>query len=1036
MEDTDRHSKKELQDEESLSQKVENLETEEKPKVDLPAYQGNDGTADVPIEDMNSTMMSIDASVLQAEETRQNISVQTEPLDDEIIQEQLEEKKSFVVRLFKKFKKKLHDKKEMNEQESVVAKSTPPFFKKAFAGVWVAPEGSSKAAMAGFYLMRLVILVAGLFLQWALIKTTVVGFQETHPLNFVILTIVVVEILLVALALWRKVSANWFVALPLVAITSVFTLIVFLFHTRDPFLTSVFDESLRELVNPFLLFVAGYLLLVFLTSLSRLKVAKILWSMLMLLVIGVVAANASQNVSFENTLFGQGAFENIFFFDLTPSYLILQGILPLVFLYILVRSLWPAKTDLQKNSKGFALSLLPAMLVMNVFGVGVLQQNRIFHVGNFVMPLRLDYFEAQWFADGHAVQLQSRVEKAQDNQSRSKILWDYKEGEDQTPLSIVDFYGASVLKLKKSDLVLKVDGKTHNDFQFIDNPTQRVGSKDYILKINFGDQSQVLSQIAPKKTYSLNDKIEFRVKNVKSVAKVSVTNGESVLHEFDKEISDKISLSLDALTPGQHELTWIAFDEKQKEISRQSVSFNIVQNKSLLILAPLAEDAVDDQVTVQMQVLGIDPQTIEKVAYFVQGDLLQEVQGFISALSLDLSRFENQKLELEVKVKTNKEEFVKTIPVYKMNKTQHHFAIQSPTQGSYAAQDVLVAYELAGETSEPQRVLGIRVAVNGVDFQDFEVKENSFVLALQDWEQTPLFLTIQATLEDGSKLSDWVQINRDQAVLEMKFAKGVDQLFSDESLAVAIDASSSHVDIWDGMPKWDVYHELLSQDQVQAFIGQQDLKLWVAGSQSPFYQNNCYDVVAVSAKQIDSKADLAKQFKNHSPTGVSNVNAVLTRASKDKPRKVLLFTDAGSDCPLALQSSLLKDLQKDKVVVNVFGLGDLSSSEQKQLQKLAEQTNGHFYKPLHYKDLEEKFLEELSVKFELHQNGKLLQKIDLKDPIVTVPSGDYILRFPALDKNQEVEVSLKAGTKLLLEFSKVNKKIMIARKVSRMETEI
>lgn len=1006
--------------------KPEEGEEEQAAKAtDLPAYEESGGTEDLPIEDMNSTMMSIDVNALRhddVDDTKQNIKVHT-PTDDEIIQEQLESKKSPVARFFSQIGQSLKSAKRGGGEEAV---SKLPKGLQGLVGVWISPPGISPFGQIVFYLTRLVILIVGLSAQFFLVKALVHSFQVHHPAKLVFLALIVVNLLLWVLVILKKYSPGWLLTLPYTALAAIFALGAFSYHTSDPLYFSLQDKTIADILNAYFTIGFLYVALVTLGNMAKSLPSRILWGVFCLLGFVPLGINAMLGVTFEQSFWGEGFLAKIPSTLFQPTFLFLHGLIPLGMILFLAKGFLGGKSDSAKVSKGFSLSLAPLFLGFFVLGVGVMQKNRVFHVFNLVVDQKLLAGTAQLDVLGNSVLLTTKGTQKNlgDTQARYRMSLKPTTSESQYRVEVFDGFEVPVHNLSKSDFRVKIDEASNKDFQFVLDPSSKSAEPVYLFKVNLKKRDQALKWVSRKESYGSTENLLFEVDDPAGLAKLAIKEGSDTLFEQEGPFEGRVKVPLSYFEAGKRKLLAVGYDSQGQELAKLSLPILIEQRKEFLLVAPLEQDSVSEAVSVLLYPKGFTSTDITSVSYSINGNVVTTMDHFSSLVSLDLSEQPQGELNLNVEVETAQDgKLTQSVKINHVKTMPHRLSIVSPTQGSFAERETQVQYNVKG--SQQQKLLGVKVKVNGTDFDDFEVKDNQFTLPTALWKGREIYISVQATLENGKKTSDWVQINRGQTQLALKFQNKTLRFLNLDEPAVVLDASVSNWDSWQARSKWESYKEVLLAPEISARLEELRPSVYVFGSETPYYFESCDDARRVVRAKKFSKAELKKQLDKVQPKGASSLVAGLKKALSDNPQKIFLFADGGDTCDSNVLQKLRSRLKDKSTQIVVFAMGQIPSKQVKELQKLAEETKGAFYQPQDYDNLLKLIAGELSLKFELLSAGKTVFEGELKDQSLDLAPGEYVLRIPFGNQHKELTFPMEHGVKKLLTVRGKSRKIYV-----------
>ncbi|MCP5464865.1 MAG: hypothetical protein H7A33_07570 [Deltaproteobacteria bacterium] len=209
-------------------------------------------------DEMNATMMAIDLTRADLDAaTKVNIKVD-EPTDEEIIQEQLEQKKFFLFRWYRQARKKA---------ERVFSQlnfgKRPAWFSK-FEGSWLPSPGLSKVEMLMFFLLRVLVIALSAYLHKVLYaQASLMLGGDFAGSQSVYLGLLGAESILLLLAIVLRWSPFFLMALPVAMVFLFFSWLSFFYHPADGAIYALNGEPINTYLNQIIFaFVAGFGVLV------------------------------------------------------------------------------------------------------------------------------------------------------------------------------------------------------------------------------------------------------------------------------------------------------------------------------------------------------------------------------------------------------------------------------------------------------------------------------------------------------------------------------------------------------------------------------------------------------------------------------------------------------------------------------------------------------------------------------------------------------------------------------------------------------
>lgn len=990
----------------------------------LPAYKSSGGTEEVAVEDMNSTMMGIDLSSFQAE-TRQNIRVETSISEREDVSDASSVKEkapSFFKRLFSKAKKPIFSPKSQYAEEKTPHEFQMPKRMQAFNGVWMPFAKDSLVQKVFFYVSRFLLVLCGIFAQWVLVRSFVSNYQNMHPARWIVLAAVVLSVLLTIVSVLRKASPTWILTIPFTALAFVFAYGAWFYSTGDLYYFVFQNQSLAHWLNIYYLGLFVFLVFLFVGGQTQSLAGKILWGVLLLLSLVTPVLHQIYGVNFEQGLAGYGVIAKIEQFYLRPAYLLLHALIPLWLVLCLVKSFSRSLEVRKKLAQSVYLSLTPLFWAMLVLSLALLQNNRIFHLGNFFVSMKPIAGKAEFELMGHRVVLQVRDSSSE---SESSNRYTFKVSGTANPkqfdLEITNADQEAVLGLTKNEFVVLTDDVENSDFQLLTHPTN---PKHYLFKLDLKAKDQAINLASSKKNWLQSEDLVLDVADPLQISKVAlIENGQSLI-EKSPPFAEKLSFTLAYFNPGDHQLTVVAYDNKNQESVRIPFKINIQESRNFFVVTPFEGDDVSQKIAVYLSLKAMKAQDVKKITYRLNNEVVLESPTYSSFVTLDATQIADGDVKLQIQIDQEGESLVQTLNLRKSQKALGNLNVIAPAQGSFAQNETQVAYEV----SEPvnAKVLGVRVKVNGLPYEDFEVKENRFSLPTARWKSGEVFISLQATLDSGQKVSDWVQVNRGVSALKLQFQTQSLLFLGQKKMSIILDSSQSTSDFWYSKSLLEVFKDAILSPEIQNKLAEQELNLSVFGGDKPSYYQNCNAVSEVFSGTV-VKATLKKKLDELVSQGQRPLLRAVTKALQAKPNKLVLITGGADSCEKSWIDTFTQSLEKsNQTKVSLFWFGEkLPDTDVQKLTLALQKTGGEFFDAEDMESFLKSFSDELSVNFELAETDKLLQRAPLKDMEINLPPGDYTLRLPFTEGFKEVPVHLDHGLKKVLNVSGKDGKLFV-----------
>lgn len=1010
-----------MAEEETQSKKAE-LEDDGEGTVKKDADEDLDAPS---ADDLNSTMMAIDVSQLDLDgKTQTQIKIDI-PSDDEIIQEQLEKKKSPVARFFTKIFK--------SSQGKVSSGKEWPAFLQRYVNVWLCERDEPFAKQAYFYGTRLVTLLAALFFQHILIEQALRVFETDHPSKDFYLIALGMDGILALLVLLFKGSPGWLASFPLALMAWLFAYGIYFFHGADQMIFYYQEQSISDFLNPYIAMLLAYSAIISVLLVCRSLMSKIFVVLLLGLAFLPIVLNFYQDVSLELSLFGPGFLSDLPAYYMQPAFILLHGLIPLLFFVFLFLSFGTSKVPSKIISRGFARGLCVLFMSLSVTGLAVMQQNRIPHVLNFIVPQKLDVGAVAIEVLNQKLKVETRSYQlygGSDARSRYKMSLRKGQKDNQFLLQVVDEYDFPVKNLSKRDLVVYAGGKKVKKYKLKEDNSISYKRGSYILTIDLESKQDLVTWDRKHKKFSDKDKMLFNITDSGKVKRLLIREGDETFLDIKNLRGERYALPMTYFDTGEYKLEISAYDELDQKIFEDVYQIEVNVGSDVALLLPVQGDSVSKKLSVLVMPKSIQAQQIKSVSYWVDDKEVFKADEPLFFYSIDVSSLKNGTHSLSVKVETQKATITKTATFFKKSNVPTLF-ISKPSMGEFTLRQALVKYNL--ENASEQKIAGVKVYVNGTLFEDYQVQDDSFNLPVARWSLSEMVVSVQASLEDGSKVSDWVQVNKGLGLLDLSFDTKTLGFLNYSSTMVLVDASVSHLDNWQGKAKWLHLKKILTDPKVDAKIKGLNPGYMVFGAEKPYYYQDCKDYsTLIRPKQYNLTA-LKRGLSGIQPTGVSSLLSALKKALAFKPEKVFVFTDSADSCQPKMTRALKSILEKSpQTQIVVFALGQVALNDKKELKKMAEGTGGRFYQPDNYDIMLDTLLKELVLSYELYANDELI----LREPLVSrkfrfVP-GDYVLKIPYGSDSKEVTFHLENGSKTTVKVEGKDKKIHVKVRETRL----
>jgi len=977
---------------------------EEKPEGDLDTSKtdieiSQDGE---PQDEMNSTMMAIDVSDLDLNsDTNTEIKIQA-PSDEEIIQEQLEQKKSKIARLFSKFFK--------SKEKASAQKRGVPNFLKSYVGIWISDTDVGIAKQVGFYITRLVILALSFYLHSLLIEQTAHIYDSEHPIKNIYGIGLIIDIVLVFLVLLFKFSPGWLVALPLSLIAFIFSYGAAFFHTADPQLSSISGVTLSDLFNSYYMTVVCFAALITLFSILRSLLAKLLMLAVFVISAFPFVLNYFLKTNLELTFLGFDFLTIIPWFYAQPVYIVFHFIFPLLVIISLVLMF----NGYSSAAKGFAKGLFVLMFFVTFFGFSLLQKNRVPHVFNFLIPMRLDVGVVEFNLNNQTIKIETRnftKNSGIDTLSRYKMSLKKAPKTGEFLLEVVDEFGLPVKNLSRSDFLIYSDEERIKKFKIIEEPDVNLKRGNYILKMDVAKKDPLIKIDTKQRKYSSSEEVGFTLTNLEKTHIVTVSEGDEKYISLINPNKNVIKLPLSYFDSGEHTFEIKVFDELEQAIYEKKLSINIENKPEINLLSPLSGDSIEGSLVVLLQVRGIKSSDIKSVSYSVDGVEQKRSDTLDYFQVIEANRFSQGKHELNVTVEYQDKVISKKIDFNKQLAPK--LSIVKPQLGDYALRNLDVKYDV--KLPEGRKIAGLKVYVNGHQFSDLKIDNGHFTLPVSRWSDTELYLSLQATLDNGVKVSDWTQINKGLSLLNLDFDLKTLNFLNYKAVTLVLDASISTLDNWQGNEKWKSIKKISVDPQINSKIKHLNPAFVVFGGEKSHYFHDCNDVQVLARPGEYNQAIVKRKLQSLKPTGVSALASALKQAYKFNSEKIFLVVDSTDSCVNVAKALKKKIKANPTTQITVFVLGGVDTKVKNQLMKLADMTLGRYYEPENFVKLKELLLSEMVLSYELYSHsGDLIKRAPFGKRRFQLAPGNYVLKIPIGQAVKEVPFTLDNSSKTAL----------------------
>lgn len=1001
-------------------------------------------TATVPQEDFNATQMAIDIAALNLDATRADMRLNL-PSDAEILSNRLEEKKSPLQRFF----------------SAVVGKGPTmrrggadavPDVLKPWLYTWVCDPQAGRWSKLVFYLHRLLLVAAGVYLHYVLIRFTMQGIRSEHPAGMFFGGVLGGEFLLLVLCLITRAGPGWLLALPLAGLALIMAFGAVFYHTADPVYLAFGEHTISSLLNPFMLGILIYTGVVSVFTVARGLVMRAVFALVIVIAVAPLFYNALGGVKLELALFGYGPFLGIPAVG-QPVFVLLHGLIPVLMFLHLMMSFRSARDLAVAGGRSFARSFAVLFLCLSVLGLALLQKNRVAHVLNFILPKKLDMGAVEIEVLNQKLKVETKnyaKNQGSDSLSRYRFLLEPTKEPGVFLFQTVDEFGFPVRNLSKDDLAIMADDQKvpfefteHRDAVAIKKYTKDRQIKFfnigvYLLKVKMEEKEPLVKWSQIKDQLEPSDKITFTIGDLKKVRSLRIKVKEETVLDMSDLDEETVVLPLSYFDAGEYKLNLSLADESGLKVLEKEIPIRIKPQSSVALLKPVEGDVIGPTLGVVLMPKNVLPKDIAGVSYEIDGEPLADSPEFETFRALPLGVLPEGPHELVVKVRLQSGEQTRKVK-FRHQGTVPDLAITSPTLGIFAARDTRVSYRLEGAALS-ETIGGVKVFVNGEPFEELKIELAGFDLPLSRWSQSEIYVTVQATLKSGARVSDWVLLNKGLGALGLSFDKPSLSFLGDMKIAVVLDASVSGWDNWLGNSKWKTIKNIMGESAIEAIIEDMDPAFVVFGSKKPSYLNDCSDAKLLLKHGKYDKSELARLLTGIKPKGVSALAAALEKAYEESPAKIFVFADGADSCKKSLTKSLAKELAKSPTTkVVIFTLGMVAEEAKTALSDLAEATGGRIYQPGAVDVLIKSWIDEMVLNYQLYSGETMIYQGPLENKRFDLVPGKYLVRMPIAGKPKEIgEFKVENGflTKATISGDKTANKINVDEKLQQIGGEV
>ncbi|OVE82075.1 hypothetical protein BVY03_02145 [bacterium K02(2017)] len=895
-----------------------------------------------------------------------------------------------------------------------------------YINIWFCDPDLERGKQILFYSLRLLLLVLSASLLFVIYDLTGMIEESGHPAQQIFQIGFIVALVLTFVFFIIRFSPGWVVTIPLSFLALLLSYGVYNYHTADLLYFQYGAKPLSQWLNSFYVLVILYAALIHVVAIARSMWSRILFLILYLICLAPIALNIYQGVDLEYSFFGYGFLSDLPSFFYQPIYILFHVLFPLLIVILLLSSLGTSKVAVKVAARGFSRSLLIIVAMVLVTNFALLQKNRITHLFNLMIPKDLDVGAVEIDVLNQSLRLETvNYKKYGQDDSRSRYKMTLKKGQknnNEYLLQVVDEFNFPVKNLAKRNFKLYSDGQVIKNFKLKEIPDINYKRGVYILDVELKLKGNLINWDHKKNQFSLKDSIEFQISDLSKIKQFIVREGDKTILDLTDPKQDKVNLPLHYLAEGTYKIDVRALDKFDQEIFSELFEIKIKPITDVSIYAPRLGDTVGDELSVLVHPGSNSRKSIKKVSYFIDDKMVHEADTLNYYQSLDIADLSSGEHELMVKLETKKGQKQQKVS-FKKNDSISEIKIKKPTMGFFALRQTKVLYDLI--SNDQDKIAGVKVYVNGNEFNDYVLENNEFVLPVSRWSHSELFLTLQATLESGEKVSDWVHINKGLSILDLTFDTDTLNFLNYKSVSMILDASISQLDNWQGKEKWQQIKKLTGDANIDSKIKRLKPSVLIFGDSKPHYYADCSDFRVLVAPGSYNLPIYKRKLMEIRPSGVSALYKSIKKAYSFNPEKIFIFTDSADSCRKNLPKAVKKVIKDKNAQMVIFALGKMNIKDKDDLKELAQMTGGHFYQPDNFDIMYNTLLKELELSYELYSENELIVRESLDRRRFRLVPGQYTLKIPYGSDLKEVSIDIENGTRTSLMVEGKEKKIHV-----------
>lgn len=953
-------------------------------------------------KDMNSTMMAIDAGDLDfdnATSTRINVDgEEAAPTDEQIIQEKLDQKKSFLSKLITKLTN-LKKSKPSTPSKKISASKVL----RKIEGVWWPPIQLNTLQKIVFVISRVLIVLGSVFAYQILFEQLDLALKLEDQLKYYLMGGLGLSILFSLLALFLRWAPTWILTLPV-------SILVFWAGAVDYFIPNASKEVyqfsglvLSESWNLIFLFGLSVVGLIFLAGVLQKVFSRIILAFVLFLPLIPFAFNQLESIPLVQSFFGVGFFQEILPAEFQPVSLAAHAFIPLVFLLIVFFSFLEKKKG--ASSFRFARSLLIPTLLLNGALFVLLSLYFVPQVFDLVLSPSSKIGVAEMKLDNGILRVESKhYNRASLDDESAWLNLDLKSTAkpDEFFLYVQTPRQTPLPTFQKNDLrwFWQKDLVKQGTLKLLD--VNEKGFSKYVFKTSLPEVTAAFEIVKPQRQYSTKDSLVLQLTKGHNLEKIviKINSGKSFFEKLLAKTDQDVKIPFFSLAPGDYQFTIEGLGSEDNLIETKQLAFQLAEQPAVQIVYPLTAGFQKGRQIV-LQNIGFDSSQVELVTFKWGDDILFETNSFQNIYQIpnnDVSLDGDQTLSVDIKLSDM--ELSDSIAL-SSKPLLAGFDLLEPQMGGFISENVTLRLAAGAD-----QLKSVSFFLNGELFENWEQKNpTEYQLNLSQWKKNQLYLSVLVESVDGKAASFWTQLNRGQGRLQLMVDDKKLDFLKKRQLVVLIDSSNTTRDAWQGRSVLNQSKDLLVDPTIVAQLNQLDLSV-LSSNEQKIDSKGCALARDVFVGSKISVADLRKDLETLSSAGEGGALNLLKKSFDEKADQIVYLTDGLSQCDSK------RDLQKwVKLKGKSLPLMDiLVLSHNQKTSSFVDVFEGLEQVKVHYPQsrefLHQQFLELLSVQVQILKDEKIVWRGLLKDQYIELAPGSYKMKVVSGADQREFDFNI------------------------------